>query len=532
MDDLRRTLVRHDRSATLERLICLLNLTSRSNFDDEQQKRLLLLLITSERARTRALELFENRNEIKAFFRGQIVTLIDILLSSETSSTTIDAGHIENEVFLELLLVSSNIWGQRNYKTVREAKGETSINAISFRKGIEATIQKEHYYFDFAEARIIYGKLFPTLVDGFHTVFQQAMRLSTNEYLACFVFFLLTFETNPENANGRFETSYVDTLVSTFLPLREFLERHALPIDQLQPDVDYLSQVMKYPLIRGDRYYYISDYQSFLNSMLMGPIFLLPWTGNNWISLLGKVIESFVGSILTRAYQHENRNQEDLQLCLPYTKGRQVYEVDAVISSQDSLVLIEIKNAVMPKASVEIQSPEKFLEELINRYVQNEKEKPKGVGQLHRMVEDYLNGAFCGNQATKVIFPVLVVSDQMIAKALTNKFLADRFRELMLTSINNGLATRGAHGVSIAPLAVISVRELEMLEKSIGEHGFEVILRAYAESNTNGNLSLTDFVAERNFEFCHNPILVDIGVEGIEELGAMVLPGRDLKRYD
>nr|MDA3938222.1 hypothetical protein [Spirochaetia bacterium] len=77
----------------------------------------------------------------------------------------------------------------------------------------------------------------------------------------------------------------------------------------------------------------------------------------------------------------------------------------------------------------------------------------------------------------------------------------------------------------VYPLVVMSVKELEMMEKSIVEMGLEQIFSMYHDYNKSGNETLYNFVAlSDKINFYNNNYLGKKGYEYFELMGESLFP--------
>jgi len=92
-----------------------------------------------------------------------------------------------------------------------------------------------------------------------------------------------------------------------------------------------------------------------------------------------------------------------------------------------------------------------------------------------------------------VIYPVLIVHDALLSAPVYGNLLAGELNELLQSQMRQGHAPR--HRVTIAPLTVITIAELEVLEESVNHFALRDLLRDYTRECPDRLRSLHNFIA-------------------------------------
>ena len=121
-------------------------------------------------------------------------------------------------------------------------------------------------------------------------------------------------------------------------------------------------------------------------------------------------------------------------------------------------------------------------------------DRPKGVGQLARSVGAIVRGEWRGAQneftEPKLIYPVLLVHDTRMDAPATGPFLHAEFLALL------GPVPTGKH---VAPLIIITIKDLENLETSISTFALGQLLDDYNRDCPDRVRSLHNYIAHSTY---------------------------------
>ena len=155
----------------------------------------------------------------------------------------------------------------------------------------------------------------------------------------------------------------------------------------------------------------------------------------------------------------------------------------------------------------------------------------KGAGQLARSIKEIAGGVLTplGSDWRQVrsVYPVLVVFDISLATPGHEQFLANEFAQALEPDevTPGGYMRKGVFAV--APLAVITIADLEGLESSIENFRLSDLLRDYATTSRSVvRPSLHDFMAsvQDKYRFIHSRELASRAQKVLEDTWRMTFP--------
>ncbi len=518
-----------NREEILHYLFQLLNIISKPNASIKEQKQILAEISPVEK-KDKIIKLIVKRKNAIFFFRGQICELINKALSFGDEKYDLKKAleNAENrEKLFKLLLLSSEIWSNKTYEIFRKEEVEYYHYAIAFRKGIEYANPSTEYYIYLAKTIELYNEIFPVVEKDFQKIFKDSIGLSVNEYIICYAYILTFINHNSECARGLFSDKSILDLTKDKELIIKFFENNSVELDQLYKIKNISEMLLNYPIIKINNDFLIGDYINLLNVMIDGPIFKLKGDRATWLSKYGSVIESYIIKILERIYPHSDIIQNRLHKKVIYNCEKRKYEIDSAILNPESIIFIEMKQSFLNKEANDVEDPVKYLNQLNEKYgisKNGENDKIKGIGQIKRHIDKYIEGFITELPVMKKIYPVLIVNDSLITSSLTNKYISKEFNDLFQDKILLKDNSIKLNDYRIYPLVIMSVKELEMMEISINKYGLEVILNGYYEFNKSGNESLYNFFAQSNFVMFQNPYLAEKGLEYLEKMGDTFFP--------
>lgn len=217
---------------------------------------------------------------------------------------------------------------------------------------------------------------------------------------------------------------------------------------------------------------------------------------NDLFSAFGLAFEDYAIDILKRMYPPVL-----VQRLYWNVKGKDAtsrdFEIDAVLNDGAEVVIFEMKAAWIREDKILDGSHEDFLEHLRLKYgvssVSDDgssQERPKGVAQLARIVTPIVRGDWRSTDtefsSATLIYPVLVVHDTRMDAPAYGDFLEAEFRSLL---------TATSPKIRVAPLTVMTIRELESLKSSVDRVALRQLLEDYTRACPDRVRSLHNYIA-------------------------------------
>ena len=191
----------------------------------------------------------------------------------------------------------------------------------------------------------------------------------------------------------------------------------------------------------------------------------------------GDAFEGYATDILRRMYPHRPGLVDRVTFGMKGGDGcGKAFEIDASLIDVSQAVVFEMKAAFLREDAITDDKPESLLKEIRSKYGgSSEKgERDKGVAQLARSIGAIVRKEWMNtpeSAETTVIYPVLVVHDTRLDAPGIGHFLENEFRPLL------GQVPAGKR---VAPLTVMTIQDLENLEKSVDAFSFVKLLAEYS----------------------------------------------------
>lgn len=186
-------------------------------------------------------------------------------------------------------------------------------------------------------------------------------------------------------------------------------------------------------------------------------------------------------------------------LCNPkaVVKGRVEEEfADACINDVTEVVLFESKGVFIRESAS--RSTEAYQDTLREKYGDNG-DKKRGAAQLERWIESIALGEAVPKvqdwSRVGLVYPVLVAYDERLDRPGHAEFFVDEFAKALDPDrdLPKGYMKKGRF--IVAPLAVMTISDVEMLESSVKYFRLTDLLRDYAHATQDGiRVSLHDFM--------------------------------------
>ena len=502
--------------------------------------------------------------KVGVFFRPQMLELLRwaVLYSSDLPG---DGATYEDEQtrqrFAEAALICSDIWQRRVFGekfAIGPSQEVKRLQAMGpFRRAVEDNASAAHPAHWLGRGWALFSEYLPRHLPAFRTEFRKVAGMTFDDYYICMSALMSQFM-NPRTSSCIFNADELGQRTPYAEQLKHYLALECQTADQIcaslwgaarvpqrlaegVPPYDY-RPIREKPIFRAyDGRAIILDPAIFAEKASVGPLFMLVKgksrrEGNPVFTAFGCAFEDYACDTLRRMFGSGSQllaRRLHCGLSLQTKAGRQL-QVDACLDDVKELVLFEMKAVFIPQDSILAAGYEGYLEALRRKYgvsdVDGEGHKVKGVGQLARIVEalasrDWLgpNGDFSG---ARVVYPVLAVHDPFLTTPLHGSFLASEFRDLLSPDreLPNGQLLKGQ--LSVTPLIVISIEELEMLEASVQHFTLRDLLRDYSRAHPARLVSLSDYIASSEYRksMFRGQYLADKGVEILGRAAAAIFP--------
>jgi hypothetical protein len=172
------------------------------------------------------------------------------------------------------------------------------------------------------------------------------------------------------------------------------------------------------------------------------------------------------------------------------------FEVDAILSDIKAVLIFEMKAVWVREDRILTADYNEFLSELRDNYGGASKgaERNKGVGQLAKIVGAVARREWQGDgnaySDAAEIYPILTAYDERMGASGLGKFLDDEFQRLL------GVVPPK---ITVHPLIVLTVGELENLTSSVEQFSLREFLGAYSRRHPDRMRSVHDFMARSEF---------------------------------
>jgi hypothetical protein len=445
------------------------------------------------------------------FFRGQLLELMRwTALHAQNlpdDGTTFEVPECR-ERFVAAALIAGSLWAQRVYGSKLSAAtpiNETRLKALgALRKGVEEGNLAPHIGIAIGRGLKLFTDYLPRHLPGLSDQFRAATGLSINQYLSCATALCVyTQQRRPEGPlfithSVAAATTYKDIYPTFFALETQNPEHLAMSFWDDFDKVGY-KVLRERPIMEtSDGRAMILDPTFFIERISIGALFHLakgkPRTESMQIfSAFGDAFEEYVADMLRRMYP-----------CSPILVNQVVFnatgrdahgnafEIDAARLAADAAVVIETKAVFLREDAVTSADPEDFVAALRAAYGASagKKERDKGVAQLARSIGAIVRGEWVGEHgefaSLPVIYPVLVAHDTRLDAPALGHFLENEFRALL------GPVPTGKR---VAPLTVMTIQDLENLEKSVSDFSLVELLEDYSRECPDRMRSLHNFIA-------------------------------------
>jgi hypothetical protein len=490
---------------------------------------------------------------VTVFFRGQLLELVRwaalYCIDHPNDGETFEDPAVRR-TFAKAALIAGELWAARVFGDRFSAVGELRIarqkSLGAIRKGVEGTLQTPDLSKSLGRGWTLFSEYLPRYNRSFGSEFLHATGFSVEDYFICLAAVMTSFM-NPTLGTGLFDANTIGRSTPYAEALRRYIRLESQTTKEVRtalwgadPEVNTTEPIPEYdyralrekPILRSeDGRAIILDPVFFSEKASIGPVFLLRREQRQRaLSDLGKAFETYSCDVLGRMFPDiidspDKRFRSNI-------RGSDVdgndFEIDACLNDRLELVLFEMKTGLIREDVILAEEYERFLQQLRRKYVSNEADKGVGVGQLAKVVSTLAAKTWeAGNREfneVKLLYPILLVHDQLLAAPVYGHFLAEEFKERLSPDMELPSGELQKGHLRIAPLIVMTVDDLEDLETSIEHFGFRELLSAYSQSDPDRLVSLRNFMAMSTFKdrIYHNRSIAAAGLKILEKVNERV----------
>jgi hypothetical protein len=176
-------------------------------------------------------------------------------------------------------------------------------------------------------------------------------------------------------------------------------------------------------------------------------------------------------------------------------KGRDAqgkeFEIDGAVLDVGKAIVFETKASFLREDAVTSNDPQDFVRAIRASYgaAADKEGRDKGVAQLARSIGAIVRGEWKGKcdefAGLSVLYPVLVAHDTRLDAPALGNFLEGEMRGLL------GTVPKGKR---VAPLTVMTIQDLESLEKSINDFSLVSLLEDYSRECPDRMRSMHNYI--------------------------------------
>lgn len=442
------------------------------------------------------------------FFRGQMLELMR-WVSRYSRNLPSDGTSYDDpqrrEGFVKAALIASELWGKRIFRdklTPNVGLSDMRRRALgAFRRGVDESGTAPHLGSAIGRGIGLFTKYMPACHPRFEEEFEAATGLPLRQYLGCAtVLMLKTMQHNKEDPLFGVDTYAGATTYRDIFP--RFFDLVSLPADRLAEAVWGNFEAEGYARLRerpvmmtADGRGIVLDPTFFAERVSVGPLFHATKGRERSESLklfaaFGDAFERYATEALRRMYPHRPGLVDRVALAMQgaAADGRK-FEIDASLFDYPRAAVFELKASFLLDKALDAEDTETLPREIRKKYGKAEGERDKGVAQLARSIGAIARGEWLGDHGQfadiTTLYPVLLVHDNRLDTPLFGHFLEQEFRSLL------GKISRERH---VAPLTVMTIHDLENLERSIEGFSLLGLLADYARECPDRLRSLHNYI--------------------------------------
>lgn len=455
------------------------------------------------------------------FFRAQLLDLlcwVALLARDLPSDGTTFKRAATRLAFAEAALIVGDAWGERVYATLddtgdREADLENAMRGM--RTGLEFSLAEQDPAAAIARGRLIYSYVPDKVRSDFLHEFHKHTHVTLDEFFPAATTLVAVSALNSGHATGPAPIMNIhvaaDAMTSeaaisfrqTFRLLSQspgqlcnaLQEYDPTGVLRLNTRFDYLPLRSRPVLVAPDGRFLVIDAQFMADQLVRGPLFAVATAlkgspkANTIFGGFGDGFQAYVlaflrnlypGSSLICSLLHESPRA--------LLNGDEVELADAAIEGVEALILLEIKGVFLADQRIGPGANEAHIEAIRKKYAilpgdsGSKAGRAVGVGQLVRNIAALVFGEFT-SVGLKVptdgtVYPVIVSFDELMAAP----GVVDLLRKSFSTGWNAELQARTGKATArprVAPLTIMTVRELELMDSIVRTRTLASVLAAY-----------------------------------------------------
>jgi hypothetical protein len=505
--------------------------------------------------------------KVTIFFRGQILELLR-WVARYCEDQPGDGETFENEEvrrnFAKAALIASDIWAKRVFGNRFSLGGgvETARQRAlgSIRKSMEATQTASDLAKTLGRGWAFFSEYFPRNYEAFEGEFEAATGISVKDYYICLCGIITSFM-NPKNNSGIFDSTKLGNATPYAEVLARYLTLESQSIDAIRdslwsqgekdindfdgaPPYDY-RPLREKPIIRAkDGRAIIIDPVFYSEKASVGPLFhLLSETcsrekANKVFGAFGNAFEKYSCDILRRMFPDTGdvfckRLECNLRIMTDSLSQSEI-EIDACLDDVVEIVIFEMKAVWLREDEILVDEYEHFLEHLRKKYGVtcggDRDRKVKGVGQLARIISVLASEQFPNYNdklsEAQLVYPVLVVHDPFLGAPVYGHFLSSEFKLSLDPDVEYASGETIKGRFRVAPLIIMTVEDLEILETSIEHFSLRDLFQDYSIDCSDRLTSLHNFIVFSNYgkKIFHSRSVASKALEILKEAQEAVFP--------
>lgn len=298
-----------------------------------------------------------------------------------------------------------------------------------------------------------------------------------------------------------------DELANALWPKRNE-EADPVPADLTWEKIKILRQ---FPMLKTqDGRAIVLDSVMFAESACVGPLFAILPSGRDEcrqaFAAFGKAFEAYALSILSDMYPSHGELLPSRLIRNPIGigKGGQPVEIaDACLLYPEEVVMFEAKAVWLPDDAAEHTDPEIYAELVQKRYVRDTNGNSGAVGQSASNITKLTTGEWIFNgidwRSVRRIYPILLSHDSNLNAPLHCHFLAKAFHSELDPDETSANGYFRKNDVWIAPLTVLTISDLEILQRSVERFSLVEALSEYVTWSPDRISSFHDFLSSTRF---------------------------------
>ncbi|HTR81896.1 MAG TPA: hypothetical protein VMM58_09720 [Bacteroidota bacterium] len=505
---------------------------------------------------------------VQIFFRGQILELlrwIALFCDDDTNDgSTFEHPEIRRK-FGQCLLIAGEIFGKRIYgkNFFLDANNDVARKRAlgPIRKGIEGAMIASDLSRTLGRSAMIWKDYFPKYYRSLFEDFFTITEISVEDYLRCITSFIVHY-LDPKVSTGIFDVKTFADGTKNKIAFMKYVKLESQDIVALKnglwgklstaqyrdgfgqqiPPYDY-QPLRNKPIVRAtDGRAVILDPIFYSEKPFVGPLFLLvqnlPAKSNEIFGAFGRAFEDYACNILKRMFPQDigaldNKLYRNMQII---NDQKSKIEIDACVNSSSGIILFEMKAVWIKEETILADDSNDFFEHLRERYcaIKNlsKSTRNKGISQLVGAVETISTQEFAEKHPefniSRVVYPVLVVYDALLDAPVFGHFLASEFKTLLApeSESKSGYMKKGK--LTIAPLIVMTIEQLENLEVSIKNFDLQDFLAEYSQSCPDRSVPLHNFISSSKYstQMIHNSRIIDKALEILLDTQEQMFEGK------